>query len=61
MEIIKTLRSAQPHQNEIAGRPGGRQSVSRYLSGSAECTAALAGRGRGEGQGVLALPHLFLI
>lgn len=35
MEIIKTLGSVKLHQNERVGRPGGRQSISRYLLVSA--------------------------
>lgn len=35
MEIIKTLGSVKLHQNERVGRPGGRQSISRYLLESA--------------------------
>lgn len=50
MEIIKTLGSAPPHQNEMVGQPGRWQLVSGYLSGCTGCSAILARRGTREGE-----------
>lgn len=49
MEIIKTFRSAQPHQDEMVDQPSRQQSISMCFSGYTGCSTVPADSGPGKG------------